>query len=222
MTPAELSTAVFAARRDSCSRFRDDPAILTEGPMMQIVDRATEILMHPDNEWGAVAQESSSAQDLLLSYVAPLAAIPAVASFVGMTVVGFGGVHASAAAAFFHAIVGYAVDLLAVYALAHLTVFLAPRFGTRADLADSFRLAVYSFTPVWIAGVVGLIPALGLLVLAGYLYAGYLMIFGAERLLGAPKDGALRLCGISLASVFAGVAILHRLLAATGDVPRML
>lgn len=189
---------------------------------MDIVERTTEILRHPENEWAAIEQDGSSIQDLTLGYVAPLAAIPAVANFLGTTMVGFSGYRISAMTAFFHAVIGYAIDIVAVYALAHLLTWLAPRFGARGNLTAAFRVAVYSFTPVWICGIVGLIPALGLLMLAAYGYAVYLMSMGAERVLATPKDKTLPYAGIAVGTIFAGLVVVHHLLAAIGGAPRLL
>lgn len=190
---------------------------------MDIVERTTEILRHPENEWAAVEQDGSSIKDLTLGYVAPLAAIPAVANFLGTTIIGFSGYRISVIAAFFDALIGYAIDLIAVYVLAHLLVWLAPRFGARRyHLPDAFRAAVYSFTPVWVCGIVGLIPSLGLLMLAGYGYAGYLLAIGAERILATPRDKALPYAGIAMGVTFAGLVIIQHLLAAIGGAPRLL
>jgi hypothetical protein len=189
---------------------------------MDIVERATEILRHPENEWAAVEQDGSSMQDLTLGYVAPLVAIPTVAGFLGTIVVGFPGYKVSLIAAFFHAVIGYVIDVIAVYALAHLLTWLAPRFGAKRDLPAAFRVAVYSFTPVWVCGIVGLVPSLGLLMLAGYGYAIYLMTMGAERILGAPKDKTMPYAGLAVGAIFAGLVILHHLLTAVGGAPRLL
>jgi hypothetical protein len=189
---------------------------------MDIVERATEILRHPDNEWAAVQQEQSSMQDLIIGYVAPLAAIPAIAGLLGTTIIGFAGYKPPLIAAIFHAVIGYVVDVIAIYALAHFMTWLAPRFGAKGDLSASFQVAVYSFTPIWVCGVVGLIPALGLLILAGELYAIYLMSIGAERILGVPKDKTLSYATIAVTVSFTGLVILHHLLAAMGGAPRLL
>lgn len=189
---------------------------------MNIVERATEMLRHPENEWAAVAQDGSTMRDLAFDYVAPLAAIPAVAGLLGTWLIGIPDYKVSLAGAFFHALINYAIDIVAVYALAHLMIRLASRFGAKPPLTTAFRVAVYSFTPVWICGIVGLIPATGLLMLAGYGYAIYLMSIGAERILDIPRDKTLPYAGMAVGGVFIGLFIVHHLLAAMGGFPRLL
>lgn len=189
---------------------------------MDIVERATEMLRHPENEWAAVEQDASIMRDLALGYVAPLAAIPAVAGLLGTWVVGVPGYKISLIGAIFQALLDYAIDIGAIYALAYLMIRLAPRFGAKPALPTTFQVAVYSFTPVWISGIVGLIPATGLLKLAGYGYAVYLMSMGAERLLSIPQGKSLPYAGMAIGGVFIGLFIIHHLVAAFGGIPRLL
>jgi hypothetical protein len=84
-----------------------------------------------------VAHEATTVRDIYLGYVAPLAAIGVVASFVANTVVGAdigptrvrAGVPAGVAAA----LVRYALAFAAVALLARIAVVLAPRFGGAGD-----------------------------------------------------------------------------------------
>ena len=91
---------------------------------------------------------------------------------------------------------------------------LAPRFGTKAKPEAISRVAIYAFTPVWIAGAIGIVPAASLLVLAGYGYAVHLLRLGSERLLGTPSKRSLQFAGASVGAVCIGVFVLHRLLSA--------
>jgi hypothetical protein len=182
--------------------------------MQGLIERAGEILLHPDNEWAELRGEKTSSRDLLLRYAAPLAAIPAVAAFFGMTWVGFGGVESGYAKAMLHVLLRFAVDLAAVWGLAHLMVRLAPKFDAKVGFGPALQVAVYSFTPVWVAGVVGIVPAASLLVLAGYGYAAHVMAIGVQRLLGVGRDRALPFSGVCVAVVCVAVVVIHRLLSA--------
>lgn len=197
---------------------------------MEIVERASEMVRHPENEWAAVAGEDAGARDLTLNYVAPLAAIPALASFLGAALVGSAGVRLGFGAALLQAVAGFAIDVAIVHVLAYVMAALAPRHGVRPDRAAIFRVAAYSLTPVWLAGIVGLIPQLSLLILGGYAYAGYLLALGTDRLLAAGRRSQaapdprrfLRFAAICLGAVFAVVVLLRHLLAAMGGMPRLL
>jgi hypothetical protein len=55
---------------------------------MSIVDRIKNICLTPNTEWPVIANEPSSTGSLIAGYVAPLAAVSALAGFVGVSVVG--------------------------------------------------------------------------------------------------------------------------------------
>ncbi len=55
---------------------------------MSIVDRVKNICLSPTTEWPVIAEETTPTGDLLSGYVAPLAAIGAVAGFIGGSIIG--------------------------------------------------------------------------------------------------------------------------------------
>ena len=55
---------------------------------MNIVDRVKKILMSPKTEWEVISAEASNNQQLVVGYVLPLAAVAAVASFIGAVFIG--------------------------------------------------------------------------------------------------------------------------------------
>src|SRR4051794_38431592 len=55
---------------------------------MAIIDRIKNICLTPDTEWPVIAQESTPPGSLIAGYVAPLAAVGAVAGFVGGSLIG--------------------------------------------------------------------------------------------------------------------------------------
>lgn len=50
---------------------------------MALLDHTLGIMTHPDEEWAAIKKQKSSFRQVFLSHVPFLAAIPAVASFLG-------------------------------------------------------------------------------------------------------------------------------------------
>ena len=127
--------------------------------------RAKAILSDPSAEWTRIEKESGDAAYLLSSYVAVLALIPAVFGFVGACVVGavvpgIGLVRAPIMDGLFGAVFGYVVTCATVLALGLLIRVLAPMFSGRTDFDSSFKLAVYAYTPVWLAGISLLAPGL--------------------------------------------------------------
>jgi len=157
---------------------------------MKAARRAKAMLLDPYSEWTAIERESGDPAYLLSRYVAVLALVPAVcgfigASFVGMVVPATGLVRASLFDGFFGAIFGYAMAFGIVLMLALIIDLLAPLFGGRKDFDGALKLAVYSFTPVWLTGIFLLLPGLRFLILTGF-YGAYVLATGLPRLMKSP------------------------------------
>ena len=58
---------------------------------MNLVERVKGILLQPKSEWGAIEGEPGSAGYLIPNYVAIVAAIPGVCTFIGTSLIGMGG-----------------------------------------------------------------------------------------------------------------------------------
>ena len=163
---------------------------------MRLVDRAKNILLTPATEWAAIDAETTSIKDLYVGYACVLAAIPAVASIIGFGLI---GLHIPLSTvtwrwpldtAIEHAIVQYILGLGGVYVLALIIDNLAPTFGGQKNQLQALKVAIYSSTASWIAGVFVIIPALAILGLLG-LYSLYLLYAGLPVLMKSPKEKAM-------------------------------
>lgn len=136
-----------------------------------LVARVKGILFKPTETWDEIDREQPSIGGLYTSYVMPLAAIPVVCSLVGMLVFGVGGfgitIRPSPVWLVVQAVVNYGLSLAMVYVMALIIETLAPNFGGTKDRIQAFKLAAYAPTASWVAGVFGLIPALGVIALLG-------------------------------------------------------
>src|SRR5262245_65440224 len=56
--------------------------------LMKLVNRVKAILLTPQAEWKVIERERDTLSDLLINYVAILAAIPEVAHFIGQSLIG--------------------------------------------------------------------------------------------------------------------------------------
>jgi hypothetical protein len=157
------------------------------GIAMEMLNRIRSILLAPRLEWPVIAQENSDASALFLHYAAILASIPALARFIGASLVGW---YAPILSSLAGALVTYLSGLAIVYGLALIIDVLAPRFGGQKDFAAALKLAVYSATPVWIAGIFLLVPGLSFLVILG-LHGAYLLWAGLPVLMRVPAEKAL-------------------------------
>jgi hypothetical protein len=154
---------------------------------MKLLTRMKAILLTPHTEWLVIAQEKGEAAALFMRYVAILALVPALARFIGTALVGW---YAPVLSSLAGALVTYLSSFAIVYGLALTIAGLAPRFGAQKDFAAALKLAVYSFTPVWLAGIFLLVPGLSFLIIMG-LHAVHLLWTGLPILMRAPAEKAL-------------------------------
>ncbi len=178
---------------------------------MNLIERAKNICLSPKTEWDVISAESTETQALMLGYVAPLAAIGAVAGFVGNSIIGhsnflIGNYRMPIFAGLGIAVLTFVMAFVAVFVLSLIINALAPTFGGEKNSAQALKVAVYSYTPAWIVGIFQLIPGLGILTVLG-LYALYLLYLGLPKLMKSPEDKAVGytavvvICGIVLAIV---------------------
>lgn len=163
---------------------------------MNLTTRAKNIIVSPDTEWPVIAAETTPARDLILGYVLPLAAIGAIAGFIGGSIVGMslpyvGTYRVPIASGLVTAILALAMAVAGVFILAFIIDALAPTFGAQKNQAQALKLAAYSYTPAWIAAVFQILPVLGILALLGALYGFYLLYRGIPVLMKAPPDKAM-------------------------------
>ncbi len=163
---------------------------------MDLKTRARNILLTPNTEWPVIAEESSSMGALITGYVMPLAAIGAVAGFIGATVVGttlpfVGTYRAPIVTGLTGAVFAFVMAIVGVVVLSFIIDALAPTFGAQKNKSQALKVAVYSYTPAWVAGALQILPALGVLgILAGF-YGIYLLYLGLPPLMKAPQDKAV-------------------------------
>jgi hypothetical protein len=156
--------------------------------------RATAMLIDPLTQWKLIEQESGDPAFLLSRYVALLGLVPALFGFVGASFIGAeisaaNSVRAPIFDGLFGALFGYAESFITVLLLGLIINLLAPLFGGQKDFASAFKLAVYSYTPVWLAGIFLLLPGLRFLVLTGF-FGAYILAVGLPRLMKPPQQAA--------------------------------
>ena len=157
---------------------------------MAIIDRVKAILMSPGAEWQVIDGESGDIAGIYRHYLVYLAAVPAIASFLGMWLFGFSFGGVSVKVGFFsgliNAVLYYLLSLVLMYVIALIVDVLAPTFyGTRNQLA-AFKLVAYGSTAALVAGVFYLIPAISFLAVVGAIYSIYLIWVGLPVLMKSP------------------------------------
>ena len=163
---------------------------------MDIKARVRNILLTPTTEWAAIAEEPTPPGALVSSYVIPLAAIGAVAGFIGGSLVGttipfVGTYRVPIVTGLVWAVFAFCFAIVGVFILAFIINALAPTFGAQQDSNKAFKVAVYSYTPAWIAGALHILPALAILGVFAALYGLYLLYLGLPALMKVPQDKAI-------------------------------
>ena len=163
---------------------------------MKLIDRVKNILLAPKTEWDVVAGEPTPPPALITGYVLPLAAIAALATFIGQVFIGVsmpfvGTVKYGFVAGLVGLVLGLVMAVVMVFVIGLIADALAPSFGGQKNMHQAVKVAAYSFTPVWVVGILNIIPALALLGLLAAIYAVYLMYLGLPRLMKAPEDKAV-------------------------------
>lgn len=168
-----------------------------------LVARVKGILLQPKSEWLKIDGEFATTKSLFTRYAMILAAIGPVCSLLGGQLMPIMGVKLSIVGAIVVALVSYGMSLLGVFLLGLIINALAPNFGGTANKVQAMKLAVYSWTAAWLAGVFGLIPMLGILAILG-LYSFYLLFVGLPILMKVPEDKKV---GYFIVTVIAGVVM---------------
>jgi hypothetical protein len=176
---------------------------------MRLVDRARNIILAPKTEWAVVAGEATPDSQLIMGYVLPLAAIAAVASFIGLCLVGVsvpfaGTMRFGIVWGLVGAIFKLVMAVVMVYVMAFIIDALAPTFGAQKGMSSALKVAAYAYTPVWILSILNIIPALGVLVLIGVLYAFYLLYLGLQAVMRAPAEKAI---GYTVVVIVVGIVV---------------
>ncbi len=163
---------------------------------MDIVGRVKNICLAPKTEWAVISEERTATSELITGYVLPLAAIGAVAGLIGGSLVGLtlpfvGTYRVSLTAGIATAVFAVCSAVIGVFLISAIINALAPTFRAEKNSAQALKVAVYSFTPAWVAGVFQILPALSILTVFGGLYGLYLLYLGLPRLMKCSQEKAV-------------------------------
>ena len=187
-------------------------------PFARLVARVRGMLLEPRREWPLVAAETTAPADIYLHYVAPLAAVGAIASSLGAWLVGipavpYGNIRLGPGAALAGALLHLALQFATVFVVALIVNALAPTFGGRKDSRRALQVTAYSFTPAWVAAALTILPTLGAIASLLGLYGLYLLYTGLPVLMQANRDRTL---GYTVVIVICTVAISFAIAIASG------
>ena len=76
-----------------------------------------------------------------------------------------GAIRIGIVRSFANAVVAWVLALVGAWIAAMVIEKLAPTFQSKGDTAQALKLVVYAMTPVWVAGVLNLVPPLAVLII---------------------------------------------------------
>lgn len=163
---------------------------------MSLMERAKKIVLQPKTEWPVIDGEQTTTGALYTGYIIPLAALGPIAQVIGWSVFGMslpflGTFRIPIGYAVRSALIGFVASLISVFVLGLIIDALAPTFGGQKNQMQALKVAAYSSTAAWLAGILGLFPSLAILILLISLYSLYLLFLGLPVLMKAPEDKAL-------------------------------
>ncbi len=165
---------------------------------MNLVERAKNIIVTPKTEWDAVSAEEPNTQEILISYVLPLALISTIAIFIGYAFVGAPFWGRSITLGIAYAVITILTAFISVLITAFIIDTLAPSFGSAKNFGRALQLVAYSFTPAWIAGILNIFPVLGVLVWIASIYSLVLIYLGMSPIMKTPEDKKIGYIAVSI------------------------
>jgi len=150
--------------------------------MQKIFDRVKGILLKPNETWDEIKVEQTNEPEIFREFMVYVAAVPAIAGFLGSL---FSGDNFFTS--LFWAILFYIFSIVGVWASARVLVFLAPNFKCEQDKIQFIKLTSASFTPILVACVFFLIPPIYGLSVFG-IYGFYIFWIGFPRLVDCPEE----------------------------------
>lgn len=175
-----------------------------------ILSRAYGLLREPKKEWEQIRAEQTTIPNILLGYVAPLAAIPPVCDLIGSAL--FNRIlQIDPADAVTRAAVTWIVSIGLVFFLGVLVNVLSNNFDADRDDLAAQKIAAYSLTPAFLSGVFSLWPPLWWLSLFALAAMVFLMYRGLPILMKAPADRAMGYTATVTIAAMAGAVVLFSL-----------
>lgn len=164
--------------------------------------RIRSILFAPQAEWREIEAEPYQ-RDVVYTYIAALASIPALSKLAGVLIFGYPGPMGTRfrpplESVFFEALLEYVLTLATTVVLVLMIEFLSPVFGGKRDRHQAIKTVAYSATAAWLTGLFSLVPGLGIMRLLG-LYSLYLLYIALPVTMKVKRGGVLA------ATIFVGM-----------------
>ena len=174
---------------------------VVEGPKSaSLIARIQGILLRPVTEWDLIDHEAATVQGLFTGYACILAAIGPVALVIQHLLF----LHWMIVPIIVIAALSYVTSLIGVFVIGYIIDALAPSFDGQKNQIQAMKLAVYSYTAAWVAGIFNILPVLGILVLVASIYNLYLLWLGLPKLMKSPSE---KTAGYFVVTIIAAILV---------------
>ncbi len=181
-----------------------------------MLHHVTGVFTHPTKEWEAVRDEECNLTDCYIKHVLLLAAIAPISGFIGATQVGWslaGRTHLLTTGSTLPMAIGfYIVSLIGVYIMGRSIHWMAGTFDAKVSLDKSVLIATTIATPLFLSGIVAIVPVAWLIMVVGMLamgYTVYLMYTGIPIVLNIePERGFILASGVLTVGLVTIVGVL--------------
>jgi hypothetical protein len=172
-----------------------------------ILSRAWGLLREPKKEWEQIRAEDTTIPNVLIGYVAPLAAIPPVCDLIGQSLFNQ-ALQVDFGQALIRTAVTWLVSIGLVFFLGILINVVAESFEAEKDDLAAQKIAAYSLTPAFLSGVFSLWPPLWWLSLFALAAMVFLIYRGLPILMRAPAETALGYAAtVTIATMVGGIVL---------------
>jgi hypothetical protein len=170
--------------------------------------------MNPNGIWNEIQEEGLSPKEVYLRYLVFLAALPAIATYLGMVTIGMNIPLTNATfrwpvvGGLVTTVVSLAMSLVTVAVAAKVIELLGPKFKASPSFGDTVRLVAFAMTPSYIGGILGIIPVLSMLGLLFSLYALYVFYQGFQPMTGVASERKISYFIVSLIVSFVAMFVI--------------
>lgn len=185
--------------------------------MDKLINLAKQFILSPKEAWESVKDDTSTAQQHVTSYVFPLALIPAIATFIGVGIIGYSvmgfRIH-SMELGISQAVISLVSTLLGVFISGFVIHKLAPSFQTEVSLDKAVKLVGFSYTAALVAGIFNLYMPLAILAGIAGLYSLYVLFVGFKPMTNVSEEKSVGYFVVSLVVIILVYFVLALVLAA--------
>lgn len=175
------------------------------------------LFVRPEREWRTIREQHCTITKCYCSHVLILAALPAIAGFIGTTQIGWTigtreVVKLTLPSATAIALLSYLTILVAVFSIGWLIHWMGQTYGARQPLSQCVALAAYTATPLFLVGMLWIYPVLWFNLLVGLpalAYTVYLLYVGVPIMMDvSPERGFLFASAVLAVGLMTLVAVL--------------